>query len=147
MGRLLRGQMVSGYNVPFQWAWIVRGSPCHNFLSCFRISMRTGLRLGTLKLLDRTLSPERQVRNEIDLAGPEGLDAMKVDTSGLRRSLRPAQRVRLVSVDFKRSDCLRHLSSTLTEQSNSEDPFLSMPIVHARMSALSLPTERISPGT
>ena len=52
----------------------------------------------------------------------------------------------LVSMDFKRSDCLRHLSSTLTEQSNSEDAFLSRSIVHARMSALSLPTESVSPG-
>ena len=82
---------------------------------------------GTLTHLDRTLSPKRQVRNEIDLAGPDGLDAMKVDTSDLRRSIRPAPRDRLVSVDFKRSECLRHLSSTLTEQSNSEDPFLSVP--------------------
>ena len=41
---------------------------------------------------------------------------------------------------------LRHLSSTLTEQRNSEDAFLSIPIVHARMSALSLPTESVSPG-
>ena len=40
----------------------------------------------------------------------------------------------LVSVDFKRcsgSESLRHLSSTLSEQSNSEDVSLSMPIVHA----------------
>ena len=52
----------------------------------------------------------------------------------------------LVSVDFKRSECLRHLFSTLTEQSNSQDAFLGMLIVHARMSALSLPTENVSPG-
>ena len=55
----------------------------------------------------------------------------------------------LVSVDFKRcsgSESLRHLFSTLTEQSNSEGASLSMPIVHASVSALSLPTESVSPG-
>ena len=52
----------------------------------------------------------------------------------------------LGAVDFKRSECLRHLSSTLTEQSNSEDDFLNMSIVHARMTALPLPSESVSPG-
>ena len=46
----------------------------------------------------------------------------------------------------QRSGCLRHLHSTLTEQSNSEDAFLSLSIVRVRVSALSLPTESVSPG-
>ena len=46
----------------------------------------------------------------------------------------------------ERSECLRHLHSTLTEQSNSEDAFLSLSIIRARVSALSLPTESVSPG-
>ena len=41
--------------------------------------MRRGYAFETLKHLDRSLSPKKQFRNEIDLAGTEGLDAMKVD--------------------------------------------------------------------
>ena len=42
--------------------------------------------------------------------------------------------------------CLRHLSSTLTKQSNSEGASLSVPFVHGGVSALSLLTESVSPG-
>ena len=42
--------------------------------------------------------------------------------------------------------CHRQFCSIRTARSNSEDAFLSVPIVHVRMSALSLPTERASPG-
>ena len=51
-----------------------------------------------------------------------------------------------VPVDFKFCASYGFAFRQLPEQSNSEDVSLSMPIVHARMSALSLPTERVSPG-